>query len=69
MEEKKKKLPPKRHRLEIRRLLCNKLQPAQNRTYVGVCLNEDNPSPRYVYVDSEIPISDNLPFDKINGQA
>ena len=51
------------HKLEIRRLLCNKLQPAQNRTYVGVCLSEKNPSPRYVYVDSEIPIKGDLPFD------
>lgn len=50
--------------LDVRRLVDRLLQPAQNRTYTGVALNEQNPSPRYVYVDSEIPIQGDLPFDK-----
>jgi hypothetical protein len=49
--------------LDVRRLVDRLLQPAQNRTYTGVALNEQNPSPRYVYVDSEIPIQGDLPFD------
>ena len=55
--------------LDVRRLVDRLLQPAQNRTYTGVALSEDNPSPRYVYVDSEIPIDGDLPFDHINGTA
>jgi hypothetical protein len=49
--------------LDVRRLVDRLLQPAQNRTYTGVALNEQNPSPRYVYVDSEIQIQGDLPFD------
>ena len=49
--------------LEVRRLVSRLLQPAQNRTYTGVALNEDNPSPRFVYVDSDVPIVGELPFD------
>lgn len=49
--------------LDVRRLVDRLIQPAQNRTYTGVALSEENPSPRYVYVDSEIPINGDLPFD------
>ncbi|MCE2928436.1 MAG: hypothetical protein LW817_02255 [Candidatus Caenarcaniphilales bacterium] len=49
--------------LTIRRLLPESLAPAQNRTYTGVGLDERNPMPGYVYVDSEIPIRGDLPVD------
>ena len=56
------------HDLDIRRLLPKKIAP-QQRTYTSVALSEEHPSPRYVYVDSEIPIQGDLPFDHTNGVA
>lgn len=55
--------------LDIRRLLPEELAINTRRTYTGQALDEHNPSPQYVYVDSEIPIEGNLPFDHINGTS
>jgi len=50
--------------LLIRRLLPDSIATAQNRVFAYVGLNENNPSPGYVYVDSDVPLPNGIPFDQ-----